>query len=88
MAILIVLFVSLLAYRAAGVLGVEWLASWQPAARWALSTMLLFTAGAHFTRMRDDLVVVRVGHYKGSTVGSEGFKKALALLIEAVPEKK
>jgi uncharacterized membrane protein len=56
MAILIVLFVSLLTYRAAGALGVEWLASWQPAARWALSTMLLFTATAHFTRMRDDLV--------------------------------
>jgi CubicO group peptidase (beta-lactamase class C family) len=35
-----------------------------------------------------DLVVVRLGHYKGSMVGSEGFKKALALLIEAVPQKK
>jgi CubicO group peptidase (beta-lactamase class C family) len=35
-----------------------------------------------------DLVVVRLGHYKGSTVGSEGFQKALALLMEAVPEKK
>jgi CubicO group peptidase (beta-lactamase class C family) len=35
-----------------------------------------------------DLVVVRLGHYKGSTAGSEGLKKALALLIEAVPQKK
>jgi len=32
-----------------------------------------------------DLVVVRLGHYKGSTVGSTGFHKALALLMEAVP---
>ncbi len=35
-----------------------------------------------------DLVVVRLGHYKGSTVGSTGLRKALALLMEAVPEKK
>jgi len=35
-----------------------------------------------------DLVVVRLGHFKGSTVGSEGFKKALALLMEAVPRRK
>jgi CubicO group peptidase (beta-lactamase class C family) len=35
-----------------------------------------------------DLVVVRLGHYKGSTVGSSGFKKALAILMEAVPAKK
>jgi CubicO group peptidase (beta-lactamase class C family) len=34
-----------------------------------------------------DLVVVRLGHFKGSTVGSSGFKKALALLMEAVPPK-
>jgi CubicO group peptidase (beta-lactamase class C family) len=34
------------------------------------------------------LVVVRLGHFKGSTVGSTGFKKALGLLIEAVPEGK
>jgi uncharacterized membrane protein len=56
MAVLIVLFASLLVYRAAGALGVEWLDSWQTAARCALSTMLFFTASAHFTRMRDDLV--------------------------------
>jgi CubicO group peptidase (beta-lactamase class C family) len=32
-----------------------------------------------------DLVVVRLGHFKGSTAGSTGFDKALALLMEAVP---
>jgi CubicO group peptidase (beta-lactamase class C family) len=35
-----------------------------------------------------DLVVVRLGHFKGSTVGSTGLKKALALLMEAVPQRK
>lgn len=35
-----------------------------------------------------DLVVVRLGHFKGSTAGTTGIKKALALLVEAVPETK
>jgi CubicO group peptidase (beta-lactamase class C family) len=35
-----------------------------------------------------DLVVVRLGHFKGSMVGSTGFKKALALLMDAVPQEK
>ena len=35
-----------------------------------------------------DLVVVRLGHYKGGASGSESFKKALALLMEAVPQRK
>jgi CubicO group peptidase (beta-lactamase class C family) len=34
-----------------------------------------------------DLVVVRIGHYKGERPGSEAFKKALAILMEAVPRK-
>jgi CubicO group peptidase (beta-lactamase class C family) len=35
-----------------------------------------------------DLVVVRLGHYKGSSRSNEGFNKALALLMEAVPRQK
>lgn len=35
-----------------------------------------------------DLVVVRLGHYRGSGPGTEAFKKALALLIKAVPQRK
>jgi hypothetical protein len=35
-----------------------------------------------------DLVVVRLGHYKGSAAGSTGLRKALALLMEAVPRRK
>ncbi len=33
-----------------------------------------------------DLVVVRLGHYKGSGPGDSGLKSALALLMEAAPE--
>jgi CubicO group peptidase (beta-lactamase class C family) len=34
-----------------------------------------------------DLVVVRMGHFKGSAAGGAGFRRALALLMEAVPKK-
>ncbi len=34
-----------------------------------------------------DLVVVRLGHYKGSGPSDEGLKNALTLLMEAVPER-
>ncbi len=35
-----------------------------------------------------DLVVVRLGHYKGSDPGEESFARALALLMEAVPRRR
>jgi CubicO group peptidase (beta-lactamase class C family) len=35
-----------------------------------------------------DLVVVRLGHYRGAAAGEYGFHKALALLLEAVPAHK
>jgi CubicO group peptidase (beta-lactamase class C family) len=35
-----------------------------------------------------DLVVVRMGHFKGEEPGALSFRKALALLMEAVPAKK
>ena len=34
-----------------------------------------------------DLVVVRMGHFKGAEVGEKSFTKAIALLMEAVPHK-
>lgn len=34
-----------------------------------------------------DLVVVRLGHYKGAGQGAEGFRRALAILMEAVPRR-
>jgi CubicO group peptidase (beta-lactamase class C family) len=35
-----------------------------------------------------DLVVVRLGHFKGSSRANDGLRKALALLTEAVPRRK
>ena len=35
-----------------------------------------------------DLVVVRLGHYKGSLAGESSFANALKLLMEAVPQKR
>ena len=47
-------------------------------------------AGGQFTLIipSHDLVVVRLGHYKGDKPGAESFSKALALLMEAVPRRK
>jgi CubicO group peptidase (beta-lactamase class C family) len=44
-------------------------------------------AGGQYTFIipSHDLVVVRIGYYKGAEVGTESMKKALALLMEAVP---
>jgi len=55
MIVLFVLLISLVLYRAVGALGVTSLATWPAATRWALATMLVFTASAHFTRMKHDL---------------------------------
>jgi CubicO group peptidase (beta-lactamase class C family) len=47
-------------------------------------------AGGQFTMIipSHDLVVVRLGHFKGDEVGSSDFYKALSLLLEAVPARK
>src|SRR5947207_6746958 len=44
-------------------------------------------AGGQYTLVipSHDLVVVRLGHYKGEAVGNESLKHALALLVKAVP---
>ncbi len=46
-------------------------------------------AGGQFTWIipSHDLVVVRLGHFKGEKPGEESLKKALAILMEAVPKK-
>jgi len=61
MIVLVVLLVSLLIYRGVGALGVDALGTWPAATRYALATMLAFTASAHFTRMRQDLVRMMPG---------------------------
>jgi uncharacterized membrane protein len=37
-------------------LGVGLFSTWQVSAAWALAVMLLFTASAHFTKTREDLI--------------------------------
>ncbi len=58
MTILVVLFGSLLIYRGLGALGVSALQTWLACARFALSTMFLFTAIAHFTSTRKDMIAM------------------------------
>ncbi len=58
MQVLIILFGSLFLYRGLGALGVSVFETWISSARFALSTMFLFTAMAHFTPMRKDLIAM------------------------------
>ena len=55
MAVLIVLVVSWLVFRLIGALGVAALDSWHDSARCAFAVMFLFSAVAHFNRMKHDL---------------------------------
>lgn len=56
MTVLIVLLVALFLLRGIGALGFATFASWPAATRYALAVMLFFTASAHFTSMREDLI--------------------------------
>ena len=56
MVVLGVLLVSLLLFRGLGELGVDLFATWQVSAAWALAVMFLFTASAHFTKTKVDLI--------------------------------
>jgi uncharacterized membrane protein len=58
MVVLGVLLVSLLLFRGLGVLGVDIFATWQVSAAWALAAMFGFTASAHFTKTKEDLVAM------------------------------
>jgi len=57
-AVLVILFGSLLLYRALGTVGVSLFASWIVSARFALTTMFVFTAVSHFVPMRKDLIAM------------------------------
>jgi uncharacterized membrane protein len=58
MEVVIILFVSFLALRGIGWLGVTPLASWNAAGRGALAIMFLFTGGAHFSSMKYDMAAM------------------------------
>lgn len=58
MAVLIVLFGSLLLYRSLGAVGISLLATWHDSARLALATMFAFTAVSHLAPMRKDLIAM------------------------------
>jgi CubicO group peptidase (beta-lactamase class C family) len=47
-------------------------------------------AGGQFTIIvpSHDMVIVRLGHYKGAEAGFTSFSKALALLMEALPRQR
>jgi uncharacterized membrane protein len=55
MFVLILLLVSWVVFRCIGAAGVHALASWQDCARYALVVMFIFTASAHFNKMKHDL---------------------------------
>jgi uncharacterized membrane protein len=55
MVVLIVLFTSWVIFRGIGALGVHAFATWQDSARYALAVMFVFTAIAHFNKMKHDL---------------------------------
>ena len=56
MVVLGVLLVSLVFFRGLGALGVGLFSAWQVSAAWALAVMFLFTASAHFTKTKEDLI--------------------------------
>jgi uncharacterized membrane protein len=58
MAVLFVLFGGLVAFRLIGLAGVASFADWLACGRAALAGMFLFTALAHFTPMRKDLIAM------------------------------
>jgi CubicO group peptidase (beta-lactamase class C family) len=53
-------------------------------------TYYMAGAGGQFTFIlpSHDLVVVRLGHFKGATAGEKSLNTALALLVEAIPKRK
>lgn len=55
MVVLIILLVSWLIFRAMGAAGVHALVSWRDSVPYALGVMFLFTATAHFNKMKHDL---------------------------------
>jgi uncharacterized membrane protein len=87
MPVLIVLFGSLLLYRVLGAFGIPPFATWIESARFALSTMVGFTAISHFAPVKKDLIAMvppRLPHPPliVFVTGIMDFGVAVGLLIE------
>jgi hypothetical protein len=65
MLVLLVLVASILIFRGLGFAGVSALASWPGAVRDGLAVMLLLTASAHFTPMKEDLIRMTLRGFQG-----------------------
>ena len=87
MAPLIVLVLTWLALRGLGALGIGWFASWQVDTAYALAAMFLFTASAHFTALRADLVRMVPARlpWPGQIVTITGVLEALGAVGLAIP---
>jgi uncharacterized membrane protein len=83
----LVLIGSLLLFRGLAAAGVEALSSWAAATRWALAVMFLFTASAHFTSMKADLVrmVPKAMPYPEQVVFLTGICEVLGAIGLLVP---
>lgn len=58
MIIIVLLFGSMLAFRAAGARGVSAFSTWVASARWALAVMFVFTGVSHFTKFRHEMAAM------------------------------
>ena len=87
MAVLVVLLASLALFGGLGALGVDALSTPRGVAAWALAAMFLFTASAHFTRTRGDLVamVPRMFPNPGFLVSLTGVLEGLGAVGLMIP---
>jgi uncharacterized membrane protein len=87
---LVLFILCLLVFRGLGALGIENLSSWQDSSRFALAVMFLFTASAHFTKMKEDLVnmVPRLFPYPKQIVFVTGILEILGAIGIVVPTVK
>lgn len=84
---LVVLLVVTLIFRGLGVLGLPLFRTWHDASLWGLAVMLLFTASAHFTPMKEDLIkmVPRQFRYPRQIVLIPGILEILGAIGLLIP---
>lgn len=87
MAVLVVLLTSLVMFGGLGAWGVDALSTPRDVVAWALAAMFLFTASAHFTRTRGDLVamVPRAFPSPGVLVSLTGVLESLGAVGLLIP---